>query len=103
MVGDGVGGISQFMAKECCKRFNKAMSDYFGDEFMRLPTADDLKGLVALHKEMHGVPGMFGSLDCMHTTYWKNCPVAWQQIVYQTNRWQMQQQLSSRNNNDNNP
>jgi hypothetical protein len=35
------------------------MSDYFGDEFMRLPTADDLKGLVALHKEMHGVPGMF--------------------------------------------
>jgi hypothetical protein len=56
------------------------MSDYFGDEFMRLPTADDLKGLVALHKEMHGVPGMFGSLDCMHTTtYWKNCPVAWQQ------------------------
>ena len=79
LVGDGVGGgISQFMAKECCKRFNKAMSDYFGDEFMRLPTADDLKGLVALHKEMHGVPGMFGSLDCMHT-YWKNCPVAWQQ------------------------
>jgi hypothetical protein len=21
---------------------------------------------------------MLGSLDCMHTTYWKNCPVAWQ-------------------------
>ena len=38
------------MAKECCKRVNKAMSDYFGDEFMRLPTGDDLKGLVALQK-----------------------------------------------------
>jgi Plant transposon protein len=58
------------------------MSDSFGDEFMRLPTADDLKGLVALHKEMRGAPGMFGSLDCMHTTYWKNCPVvAWQQSL----------------------
>ena len=26
---------------------------------------------------MHGVEGMLGSLDCMHT-YWDKCPVAWQ-------------------------
>jgi hypothetical protein len=30
-----------------------------------------------LHKEVHGFPGMIGSLDCSHT-YWKNCPKAWQ-------------------------
>ena len=43
----------------------------------RRPTAHDIKNITTLHKAVHGVNGMFGSLDCMHT-YWKNCPVAWQ-------------------------
>jgi Plant transposon protein len=30
-----------------------------------------------LHEAVHGFPGMFGSLDCMHAV-WKNCPVGWQ-------------------------
>jgi Plant transposon protein len=33
--------------------------------------------IAVLHKKVHGVSGMFGSLDCMHTQ-WKNCPVGWQ-------------------------
>jgi hypothetical protein len=32
---------------------------------------------VNLHKEVHGVDDMFGSLDCMHSG-WKNCPMVWQ-------------------------
>jgi hypothetical protein len=43
-----------------------------------LPTPVDLKNITALHKRVHGVPGMVGSLDCMQTR-WKNCPIAWQQ------------------------
>jgi Plant transposon protein len=48
---------------------------------MRIPTAAVLGAMVvALNKRVHGVDGMLGSLlDCMHTYYWKNCPVAWQQ------------------------
>jgi hypothetical protein len=46
-------------------------------EFLRLPTATDLKSIVKLHKSVHSVDGMIGSLDCTHT-FWKNCPNAWQ-------------------------
>jgi hypothetical protein len=35
-----------------------------------------MKTIVNLHEEMHGVSGMFGSIDCTHT-HWKNCPVGW--------------------------
>jgi hypothetical protein len=50
----------------------------FSSTFNRIPTATDLAAVNELHKRVHGVKGMLGSLDCMHT-YWKNCPVAWQQ------------------------
>jgi hypothetical protein len=69
--------MSPSMVKRCCLEFNKMIPILFGDEYIRLPTAKDLKAVSGLHKEVHGVDGMFGSLDCMHT-YWKNCPVAWQ-------------------------
>jgi hypothetical protein len=64
-------------AKVSCRKFNKAITKYFGGEYLRLPSAADLKSISALHLKVHGVPGMLGSLDCMHT-YWKNCPVGWQ-------------------------
>jgi Plant transposon protein len=32
--------------------------------------------VTALHKEVHGVEGMIGSLDCMHVG-WENCPLEW--------------------------
>jgi hypothetical protein len=69
--------MSQSMARVCCREFNKAIPLLFSSEYLRLPTANDLKAVAGLHKKVHGVDGMFGSLDCMHT-YWKNCPVALQ-------------------------
>jgi hypothetical protein len=64
--------------EECYKRFLGAIVKIHGDEFLRIPTAPDLRSITTLHKKVHGVAGIIGSLDCMQTR-WKNCPVAWQQ------------------------
>ena len=42
---------------------------------MRLPNEQDTARLLAIG-ESRGLPGMLGSIDCMHWT-WKNCPVSW--------------------------
>ncbi|XP_071709395.1 uncharacterized protein [Rutidosis leptorrhynchoides] len=42
-------------------------------QYMRKPTPQDVARLVSAHAELHGFPGMLGSLDCMHWA-WKNCP-----------------------------
>jgi hypothetical protein len=49
----------------------------YNEEYLHSPSQSDLQQIVKLHKYIHGVDGMFGSLDCMHT-HWKNCPTAWQ-------------------------
>jgi hypothetical protein len=69
--------MSRVHARDCCLEFDKAICQLYVGEYMRAPTANDLKNISKLHKIKHGVPGMFGSLDCMHT-HWKNCPKAWQ-------------------------
>jgi hypothetical protein len=66
------------MARECYKQFLDTVCHLYMAEYLGLPTAADLRNIVALHKRVHGVEGMIGSLDCMQTK-WKNCPVAWQQ------------------------
>ena len=69
--------MSKTLAKDCCIQFDLAIKKIYQKEYLRLPTPTDLKNICKLHKAVHGVDGMFGSLDCMHTL-WKNCPVAWQ-------------------------
>jgi hypothetical protein len=69
--------LSTTMARECVRQFCIKMKERYQKEYLRLPTAEDIKAINNLHKSVHGVPGLFGSLDCMHC-YWKNCPVAWQ-------------------------
>jgi hypothetical protein len=65
-------------ASVSCKKFNKAIIKHFHMEFLRLPDEPDLRSITLMHERIHGViPGMIGSLECMHT-YWKNCPVGWQ-------------------------
>ncbi|KAG7371563.1 plant transposon protein [Nitzschia inconspicua] len=69
--------MSKTQARECCKKFNLLIPALYSKEYLRLPTKKDLVAINKLHSAVHKIDGMFGSLDCMHTT-WKNCPVAWQ-------------------------
>ena len=61
-----------------CNKFDSVLNELYLSEYLRLPTQSDVYSINQLHKQVHGVEGMIGSLDCMHT-YWKNCPKAWQQ------------------------
>ena len=63
-------------ARECCRQFDVAMKKVYASEYLRLPTVNDIKSIVQLHKNVHKVDGLLGCLDCSHTM-WKNCPKAW--------------------------
>ena len=69
--------MSVSAARECIRQFHAMFKQLYEAEYLRLPTKNDIKSIVKLHKYSHQIDGMFGSLDCMHT-YWKNCPKAWQ-------------------------
>jgi hypothetical protein len=69
--------MSKNMAKDCCRNFALVIKELYAAEYLRVPTSEDIRNITRLHQDKHGVPGMFGSLDCMHTP-WKNCPKAWQ-------------------------
>jgi hypothetical protein len=63
-------------AVEAMKRFTVAIRGSFAETFLRLPNQEDLQKQIEINT-MRGFPGMFGSIDCMHSV-WKNCLVAWQ-------------------------
>jgi Plant transposon protein len=57
--------------------FNKTFLKMYRKKYLKKPSQQDMVRIAVLHEKVHGVPGMIGSLDCMHTR-WKNCSVAWQ-------------------------
>ncbi|GKD48098.1 ALP1-like protein, partial [Tanacetum coccineum] len=44
--------------------------------YLRKPDFNDIQKLYTAHNNIHGFPGMLGSIDCMHWE-WRNCPKAW--------------------------
>jgi Plant transposon protein len=69
--------MSKTLAAKACKEFNKTFLSLYRKKYLKKPDQQDVLSIAELHREVHGVPGMFGSLDCMHTQ-WKNCPMGWQ-------------------------
>ncbi|XP_020871008.1 putative nuclease HARBI1 [Arabidopsis lyrata subsp. lyrata] len=67
--------MGESTAMSCLENFTEGIISFFGDEYLRAPTATDLRRLLNIGK-IRGFPGMIGSLDCMHWE-WKNCPTAW--------------------------
>jgi hypothetical protein len=71
--------MGQTTARSCFYSFidllfsNEELRAYY----CRAMSKGDAKRVTALHKRVHGVPGMLGSLDCLHVP-WKNCPYQWQ-------------------------
>jgi len=59
--------MSKSLCRMCCVVFDEVMKQIYQEEYLRKPSPTDVKGIVHLHEEVHGVPGMFGSLDCCHT------------------------------------
>jgi hypothetical protein len=67
--------MSQQYARNCCKQFDRAMKRIYMKEYLRLPTATDLKNIVKLHKSVHSANGsLLGSLDCTHTPSGRTVP-----------------------------
>ncbi|XP_075515788.1 uncharacterized protein LOC142550599 [Primulina tabacum] len=68
--------MSETTALECLSNFCQCVMQIYGRVYLRKPNATDIGRLLEMHEQIHGFPGMLGSLDCMHWA-WKNCPVAW--------------------------
>ncbi|KAJ9564173.1 hypothetical protein OSB04_000139 [Centaurea solstitialis] len=67
--------MSETTTRECFSNFCQGIIHLYMRRYLRKPTANDVQLLFALHEQQHGLPGMLGSIDCMHWD-WKNCPVA---------------------------
>nr|XP_043638050.1 protein ALP1-like [Erigeron canadensis] len=57
--------------------FCKCVIHLYQQEYLRRPKEANIVRLTAKHEQVHGFPGMLGSIDCMHWG-WRNYPVAWQ-------------------------
>ena len=69
--------MSKTLACQSYTLFMKYLYKAFKQEYLQLPTKNDVKQILQLHEEVHGIKGMMGSLDCMHVP-WKNCPKVYQ-------------------------
>nr|XP_043629787.1 uncharacterized protein LOC122601080 [Erigeron canadensis] len=69
--------MTQDTGYQCLDAFCKCVIHLYQQEYLRRPTKADIEWLTAKHEQVHGFPGMLGSIDCMHWG-WRNCPVAWQ-------------------------
>lgn len=57
------------------KKFCSAITNLYGEHFLRYPNQEDITRLLNENAN-RGFPGMLGSIDCMHWQ-WANCPTAY--------------------------
>ncbi|XP_024177662.1 uncharacterized protein LOC112183511 [Rosa chinensis] len=67
--------MAKSTAIKALKRFTREIVNLYSAKYLRAPTLADLRRLLA-KAERRGLPGMIGSIDCMHWQ-WKNCRTGW--------------------------
>eukprot|EP00918_Siedleckia_nematoides_P030803 GHVU01066721.1.p1 GENE.GHVU01066721.1~~GHVU01066721.1.p1 ORF type:complete len:484 (-),score=38.85 GHVU01066721.1:922-2373(-) len=67
--------LSDTLIDQCVHAFCVNLVEVYADTYMRLPTALEVAHWVQFNETHHGLPGMFGSIDCTHQ-HWDKCPVA---------------------------
>ncbi|GJS81787.1 ALP1-like protein [Tanacetum coccineum] len=68
--------MSEHTARDALFFFNMCIIELYMPKYLRKPTSEDVVKIQQKHNNVHGFPGMLGSIDCMHWE-WKNCPVSW--------------------------
>ncbi|XP_071703975.1 uncharacterized protein [Rutidosis leptorrhynchoides] len=58
--------MGQQTSYDCLNNYCKSVFHLYANEYFRKLTPQDAQRLVTAHAEIHGYPGMLGSLDCMH-------------------------------------
>ncbi|KAD4385956.1 hypothetical protein E3N88_26125 [Mikania micrantha] len=68
--------MSGRMGQECIYKFDKGVIRLYAKKYLRKPNSHDVQQIYTFHEDVHGFPGMLGSLDCTH---WEcdNCPTTW--------------------------
>ena len=56
--------MAESTTNECVLQFCRTVIDVYGDRYLRAPTEDDARQLMA-ENATRGFPGMLGSIDCM--------------------------------------
>ena len=72
--------IAKSTAMMSLKKLVVAVVAIFSEEYLRSQNNEDITRLLA-HGQNCGLPGMLGSIDCMHWK-WKNCLAAWKGMYY---------------------
>ncbi len=67
--------MAEYTSQVCVQKFCETVITVFGGEYLRQPTAGDLKKITKTYSDL-GFPGCLGAIDCTHWG-WKNCPTAW--------------------------
>ncbi|GJX09946.1 nucleotide-binding alpha-beta plait domain-containing protein, partial [Tanacetum coccineum] len=55
--------MSEHIARNCLLHFNKCIIDLYMSKYLRKPTLEDVGKLYTKHENVHGFPGMLGSID----------------------------------------
>lgn len=58
--------MSAKTASESMYNFCDYIIEFYGDIYLWKPTRSNVEELYVAHQAEHGLPGMFGSISCMH-------------------------------------
>ena len=61
---------------ESLEAFGDAVVEFFGEEYLRKPTKQDLRRIMSI-KTARGILGCIGSWNWQHWTR-KKCPISWE-------------------------